>query len=409
MSLTVKGIEKLHQPGRYLDERGLYLQVRSANSKSWLLRYEREGKEHYLGLGSLAEFSLDEARERARKAKQLLRDGRDPIAEKRRAADIARADQARSAARTKTFGEAAEEYFDQHQSKWSNRKHRAQFLSTLRQYAYPVIGRLNVDQVDRELILKILDPIWKKKPETANRIRGRIEAVLNFSAFRGYRSGENPARWKGHLDQALVCKTRVRDVTHFRALPYAEVPKFLSELRRKKGTAARAMEFLVLTAARTSEVTGALWEEFDLTNKIWTIPSSRMKARRPHRVPLSEAAIAVLKRLYQETGNPYVFVGARKKCLSNMAMDKILRSMGLKAKATVHGFRSSFRDWVAEATDFPNHVAEAALAHIVGDKVEAAYRRSDLFEKRSHLMTAWACYCLSGDSAQRNPPAKRAA
>ena len=346
-----------------------------------------------MGLGSLSDFTLHEARDRARRARQLLYDGLDPIVEKHATVRKAKAEEANLHARSKTFDDVTLEYFDQHQLKWKNRKHRAQFLSTLNLYAHPIFGHLPVAHIDKALVLKALDPIWQSKPETASRVRRRIEAVLNFSTVRGYRDGENPARWRGHLDQVLLGKSHIQKVTHHRALPYSELPEFLAALRQRQGTAARAVEFVILTGARTSEVTGAVWQEFDLDNKAWIVPACRMKAKRDHRVPLSDTVVALLRKLPREEGNPYVFVGPRKNGLSNMAMDAVLRRMDLKDRATIHGFRSSFRDWSAEQTNYPNHVAEAALAHVVGDKVEAAYRRGDLFEKRRAMMADWAHFC----------------
>jgi integrase len=276
-------------------------------------------------------------------------------------------------------------------------RNRAQFHSTLKQYALPILGQSPVAKIDMALVLKVLDPIWRHKPETANRVRGRMEAVLNFAAVRGYRDGDNPARWKGHLDQILLPKTQIRKVIHHRAWPYAKIPEFVATLRERHGTAAKAVEFVILTAARTSEVTGATWQEIDFDNQTWTVPAQRMKAKREHRVPLSSAALALLAQLPREIGNPYVFIGPRKDGLSNMAMDMVLKRMGLKDRATIHGFRSTFRDWAADQTNHPNHVAEAALAHVVGDKVEAAYRRGDLFEKRRHLMEDWARFCENAE------------
>lgn len=395
MALTVRRIEKLIEPGRHLDERGLYLQVRSESSKSWLLRYERDGRERWMGLGSLQDFNLDEARERARLARQKLRDGRDPLDERREHRRAAKNEEAAQRARAKTFSDAAEEYFAHHHHKWRNDKHRAQFVATLKQYAYPVFGHLPVANVDRVMVLKVLEPIWTTKPETASRVRGRIEAVLSFSTVREYRSGENPARWKGHLDQVLASKASVRKVAHHRAMLFTDIPAFVTELRQRRGTAAKALEFLILTASRTAEVTGSTWTEFDLENKIWTVPAERMKAYREHRVPLSDAAIALLIALPREAGNQYAFLGSRRGGLSNMAMGVLLRRMGYEGRATVHGFRSTFRDWAAETTNHANHVAEAALAHVVGDKVEAAYRRGDLIEKRRIMMAEWALFCHS--------------
>ena len=393
MGLTVKRIEKLTARGRYLDERGLYLQVLSPTNRSWLLRYELRGRERWMGLGPLKDFGLEEAREEARKARKLIRERIDPIEDKRARHRQEDAESAKEAAQFKTFEQVAVEYFNHHELKWRNKKHRAQFLSTLRDYAYPHFGKLAVADVDKTLILKALKVIWTDKPETANRVRQRIEAVLNFASASGYRTGENPARWKGHLDQVLIGKAHLRTVKHHRALPFADLPTFMTALRGRDGTAARAVEFTILTAARTSEVTGARWDEIDFEEKVWIVPASRMKAKREHRVPLTEAAIALLNNLPHENANPFVFIGPRKCGLSNMSMDMVLRRMKCKEAATVHGFRSTFRDWAAEVTSFPPDVAEAALAHVTGDQVERAYRRGDVLVKRRKLMEAWARFC----------------
>jgi integrase len=385
--LTVKKIEKLKDRGRYLDERGLYLQVMSASNRSWLLRFEIDGRKRWMGLGSLADFTLDEARERARQARQLLTDGVDPL-EARKAE---RAKRALEAAKAVTFKEAAQQYFDQHERKWRNAKHRAQFLSTLESYAFPALGKLSVAAIDTGLVLKVIEPIWQDKTETANRLRGRIESVLDWATVRGYRQGDNPARWKGHLAEVLPARGDIAPHQHHRALPFVAVPDFMVQLATREGMGARALELTILTAARTGEVIGARWSEFDLKAKLWTIPPGRMKGHREHRVPLSDRAVAILKALPREAD--FVFPGRHKGiAISNMAMAELLKRMG-RRDATVHGFRSAFRDWAAERSNFQNHVIEMALAHVIGDKVEAAYRRGDLFEKRRKLMEAWAAYC----------------
>ena len=390
MTLTVKQVAKLTTPGRYGDDRGLYLQVTPAGVRSWLLRYERGGVERAMGLGPVGDFTLEEARERARKARQLLRDGIDPLDARK----AERSAQALEAAKAVTFKEAATQYFDQHERKWRNAKHRAQFLSTLESYAFPVLGKLPVAAIDTGLVLKAIEPIWQSKTETANRVRGRIESVLDWATVRGYRTGDNPARWKGHLAEVLPARGQISPHQHHAALPFAEVPEFMAQLATREGIAARALEFTILTAARTGEVIGAQWPEFgDLAAKQWTVPAGRMKGQREHRVPLSDRAVAVLKALPREAD--FVFPGGRKGiAISNMAMAQLLKRMG-RLKITVHGFRSAFRDWAAERTNYPNHVVEMALAHVVGDKVEAAYRRGDLFEKRRKLMEAWEAYCTT--------------
>jgi integrase len=395
MPLTVKKIAKLTTPGRYRDERGLYLQVISPTNRCWLLRFERAGRERWMGLGPVHALGLDEARESARAARKLLASGVDPLDQRNRERSERAANETLAAARTITFEEVTQQYFKFHSRKWKNAKHTAQFLSTMRQYAFPNMGKVPVVDVDMAMILKAIEPIWYGIPETAHRVRGRIEAVLNFAKVRGYRTGENPARWHGHLDQALPARSQVRKVKHHAALPYREVPAFMTRLKGREGTAARALEFGILTASRTGEVLGARWDEIDLQEGVWTVPAERMKAGREHRIPLSEAALALLNALPREKGNDFVFVGPRKDGLSNMAMDAVLRRMDFKGRATVHGFRSSFKDWASEMTSFPTELSEAALAHVTGDKVERAYRRGDALEKRRKLMEAWARYAMS--------------
>jgi integrase len=284
-------------------------------------------------------------------------------------------------------------YFKFHSRKWKNSKHTAQFLSTLRMYAYPTLGKIPVGAVDKALVLKAIETIWYTKTETASRVRGRIEAVLDFAKTRGYRTGENPATWDGNLVHALPARGTIAKVEHHAALPYSELPDFMAQLALREGIAARALEFTLLTAARTGEVIGALWSEIDLDTKVWTIPADRMKVRKEHRVPLTGRAVEILKALPRETD--FVFPGGRKGApISNMAMAQLLKRIE-RLDITVHGFRSTFRDWAAERTSYPNHIVEMALAHVIGDKVEAAYRRGDLFDKRRKLMEAWAAYCTA--------------
>jgi integrase len=395
MALTVKKIAKLTERGRYFDRDGLYLQVQSPTNRSWLLRYAMDGRERWLGLGALRNFTLAEARERARAARQLVSDGRDPIAAKK----AERTARALEVAKAITFEEAARQYFDSHEAGWKNRKHRNQFLSTLGTYAFPVIGRLPVAMVDTGLVLKCVEPIWKTKPPTANRVRGRIENVLDWAAVRGFRTGDNPARWKGHLAEVLPGRGKIHKTNHHAALPYADIPKFMATLRAREGGTSsanivqRALEFTILTAARTSETIGATWLEIDFRAKTWTIPAGRIKAAREHRVPLSDRALELLRALPREVDNPFVFIGGRQGGgLSDIAMLKLLDRMG-RGDITAHGFRSTFRDWAAETTSYPNHVVEMALAHTIGSKVEAAYRRGDLFAKRVRLMAEWDKFC----------------
>jgi integrase len=342
-----------------------------------------------MGLGPLHTFSLAEARERARKARQQLADGIDPL----RAREAQRATQALEAARAMTFEQAVRAYFDGHERKWRNAKHRAQFLSTLKTYAFPRIGSLPVAAIDTGLVLKCIEPIWQDKTETASRLRGRIEAVLDWATVRGYRTGDNPARWKGHLAEVLPARGQIQKTNHHAALPYGELPDFMAQLAARGGVAARALEFTILTAARTGEVIGARWDEIDFKAKTWVVPAGRIKGGKEHRVPLCDRAHQLLKSLPREHGNSFVFIGPRRgSSLSNMAMLKTLQRMG-RGDLTVHGFRSTFRDWATERTNYPNHVMEMALAHAIGDKVEASYRRGDLFAKRVRLMADWAKFC----------------
>jgi integrase len=370
------------------DGAGLYLRISPTSAKSWVLRYWANGRSHDMGLGSLGLVGLREARDRALEHRRLLRlDGVDPI-EKRRAGRQAAMIAAASAM---TFKECAERYIASHQAGWKNPKHAAQWPASLAAYAYPVFGDLPVQALDVGLVMRVLDPIWAIKPETASRVRGRIESVLDWARVRGFREGENPARWRGHLENLLPKKSKVRRVVHHAALAYPELPLFLQALHRQEGIAARALEFAILTAARTGEVLGARWSEIDLEGRLWTIPAGRMKAAREHRAPLSEPALAVLSGL-DRTGD-LVFPGGKAgRPLSNMAMLMLLRRMG-RGNLTTHGFRSSFADWCAEQTTFPSEVRAMALAHTVADRVEAAYRRGDLFEKRRQLAEAWAQYC----------------
>ena len=392
--LTAKKIEKLKSAGRYRDGlvRGLYLQVGSNGAKSWLLRYELRGRERMLGLGSASTFTLKEARERAFAARRQLADGIDPV--------DAKAAAKAAFAKAMTFSEAADRYFTQHEGKWSNATHRAQFLDSMRKYAFPVIGSLPVAAVDTALVIKILEQdykgktFWNGAPETASRVRNRIESVLDWAAVRGYRTGDNPARWKGYLDQVLPGKRQLARTEHHAAMAYGDVPAFMAELSTRNSVAAAALRFLILTAARTAEVTGARWSEIDLDTAVWTIPAERMKARTEHRVPIAKEAVELLRSIYIEDDNPHVFIGSRAGTgLSALAMFKTLKRTG--RTETVHGFRSSFRTWAAERTAYPREVCEQALAHTVGSAVERAYARTSLFDHRRRLMAEWAQFCCS--------------
>jgi integrase len=387
--LSAVEVRNVSQPGLYHDGDGLYLQVSPAGTKSWIYKYMLGGRAREMGLGPLSLISLGEARSRAFEARKLRLDGIDPIGARRAKRDAAKLEAAKSV----TFDACASAYIDAHKAGWRNVKHQDQWRNTLKTYAGPVFGDLPVQGVDVGLVMKVLEPIWHEKAETASRLRGRIEAVLDWATARGYRTGENPARWRGHLDKLLPARGKVRKVEHHAALPYRELPAFMTKLQAQEGIAARALEFLILTAVRTGEVIGARWDEFNLDEGLWTIPAARMKAGREHRVPLSAPAAALIRKLKKLHIGEFVFPGQKlTRPLSNMAMLKTLERMG-RPDLTVHGFRSTFRDWVAEQTNATSEVAEMALAHTVGDKVEAAYRRGDLFEKRRELMEAWASYC----------------
>lgn len=385
--LSAAKIAHLTKQGRYGDGDGLWLQVGPTGTKAWLLRYMIDGKAREMGLGPLSVFSLAEARERARAARQRLADGVDPISER----DAERAARRAEDAKAVTFKDAAARYIKAHRAGWKNPKHADQWEATLSTYAFPHFGALSVAAIETGHILKAIEPIWTLKPETASRTRGRIEAVLDWATARGYRKGVNPARWKGHLQNLLPAKTKVHKVQHQPALPYEQLPAFMADLRGMDSISARALEFTILTAARTGEAIGAEWSEIDLDKRVWTVPASRMKAGREHRSPLSDRAIEILLGLPRMDDARFVFPGGQaKRPLSNMAMLQLLRGMKGCDGLTVHGFRSTFRDWCGERTNFPREIAEAALAHANADKVESAYRRGDALEKRRRLMDAWA-------------------
>jgi integrase len=380
------------QPGLHSDGGGLCLRVSSAAARSWVYRFMLNGLAREMGLGAYPEISLSDARGAAGEARKLKAQGIDPIA----AREAVRAQERLEAARAVTFRQCAEAFIEAHKGGWKNAKHAQQWSNTLETYAMPIIGNLPVQAIDVALIDKVLSPIWSTKTETASRVRGRIESILDWATTRGHRQGENPARWRGHLENLFPARTTVRRVKHHAALPFAQLPAFMTDLQQQEGLGALALQFTILTAARTEETIGLNWAEIDIDKGVWTLPAERMKAKREHRVPLSEAALDILKARREVTaGVGFVFPGAKRDAhLSNMAMLVTLRRMG-RGHVTVHGFRSVFRDWVEECTNFAGSVAEAALAHVVGDKVEAAYRRGDLFEKRRKLMAAWAAFCMT--------------
>ena len=397
VELTARQVMTIKAPGLFAvgGVPGLLIQVTPGRGRSWVYRFQLGGKRRDMGLGGVGDLSLAEAREKAREQRRMVLDGVDPI-EKRRAERVAKAV---DKAKAMTFEQCATAYIQAHQTGWRNEKHRKQWPATLTAYAYPVFGKLPVATVDVGLVMKAIEPIWNVKPETASRLRGRIEAVLDWATVRHYRSGENPARWKGHLESLLPRKTKVRAVEHHAALPYAKMPAFMAALRQQDGISVRALEFAILTAARTGEVIGARWGEIDMNNRLWVIPAARMKAGKEHRVPLSEAAMSITKQMDKMRTNDLVFPSARQnRPLSPVAPLRVLQGMG-RDDLTVHGFRSTFSDWCAEGTAFPAEVREMALAHAVGDKVEAAYRRGDLFDKRRQIMDAWARFVNGTEAA----------
>lgn len=388
--LTATKVAKETKEGLYPDGAGLYLQVGPTGSKSWALRYQIAGKSRQMGLGSLHDFGLALARERARAARQLLADGIDPIDKRTKERSAMKA----AAAKTITFKQAAEQYIKAHEAGWKSLVHAKQWTQTLTDYAYPVLGDLDVAHIETPHIKKVLDPIWTTKIETATRLRGRLESVLSWATASHHRTGENPARWKGHLDQLLARPAKLSKVKHHEAIPSDAMPAFMTKLRDMDSISARALEFTILTAARTGETIGATDSEIDLEGKVWIVPASRMKAGREHRVPLCARVIEIIKTVPRLKGNPYLFAGAKTgRGLSNMAMLELLKGMDGHASLTVHGFRSTFRDWAGDVSTFPREVIEQALAHGLKDKVEAAYYRSDALEKRRKLMDAWAGYC----------------
>jgi integrase len=398
--LTALKVEKAKEPGMYADGGGLYLRVTPQGARNWVLRYMLHRKPHWMGLGPLALYGLQEARAKALDARRKRHEGIDPI-EARRAE---RARQRLDAAKAITFGEVAALYIAAHRAGWRNGKHAAQWETTLKTHAAPITS-LPVQAVDTALVVKVLEPLWTTRPETASRLRGRIESVLDFAKVREFRDGENPARWRGHLDKLLPARSKVRDVKHHAALPYAELPAFLASLRAQQGIAARALEFAVVTAARTGEVIGARWNEIDLLDKTWTVPAARMKAHREHRVPVSARSLAILDEMQAarqgDAGDAFVFPGRKPGlALSNMAFLMLMRRMG-RGDLTAHGFRATFKTWASERTSFQNEIVEAALAHVIGGKVEQAYQRSDVLAKRRRLLDAWASFCTTAPAQER--------
>ncbi|MBI3041472.1 MAG: integrase arm-type DNA-binding domain-containing protein [Betaproteobacteria bacterium] len=403
--LSARTIASKQEPGLYCDGGGLYLQIAPSGSKTWIFRYRSPltRKLRDMGLGPLHSVALSEAREKAGAQRAALKSGLDPIAAKEEGTRR----KAVEAAKVLTFSQCAVAYIDSHKAGWKSSKHADQWTNTIKTYAGPVIGALPVQDVDTGLVLQVLEPIWSEKAETASRLRGRIECILDWAKARGYRSGENPARWKGHLNQLLPTLSKKHRVKHHKAMPFSEVGAFVARLRELSSVAARCLEFTILTAARTGEAIQAKPGEFDLNNATWTVPASRMKAKKEHRVPLSGRAVEIVREMLK-LEQEFVFPSThRGEPISNMTMLALLDRM--EVDATVHGFRSSFRDWAAERTAFPHEVCEMALAHTIPNAAEAAYRRGDLFQKRAGLMKAWAEFLAAPPQAGEVIPLKSAA
>jgi integrase len=397
--LTAIKVANTKRKGLHPDGNGLYLRVTESGTKGWIYRYTVDGKARDMGLGPLASVSLAEARVAADECRRQRREGLNPI-EARKARQ---ATESAAAAGSPTFMACAEQLIAAHEVGWRNAKHRQQWKNTLATFVYPIMGSRSVADVDTELVMRVLQqpveqergkrtPLWNARSETASRLRGRIESVLSWAKARGLRTGENPAQWRGHLDQLLPVRSKVRRVRHHPALPYTEIGAFMADVRARESIGARALEFTILTAARTSEALGARFDEIDLVSRLWTVPASRMKAANEHRVPLAPRAVTIVKAMAAIQQNEFVFPGMKQgRSLSDMSLLMLLRD--LRPGITTHGFRSTFKDWCSECTHTPNFVSEAALAHSVADKVEAAYRRADLLEKRRVLMEAWAEFC----------------
>ena len=389
--LSAVTVATLKKPGYYADGGCLYLRVAPGGTKGWIFRFGLAGKMRDAGLGAYPTVSLVKARKQAEAYRQVVVARIDPIEQRNEEREAARV----QSATAMTFEQCAKAFIASHDAGWKNERHRGQWRATLATYCYPVLAGLPVQTVDTALVLKVLEPMWTQKPETASRVRGRIESILDWAKAHGNRDGENPARWRGHLDNLLPAKSKVRRVEHHAAMPYREIGMLMAKLRAETTASARALELLVLTATRVSETLSARWEEVDVEQRMWTIPPGRMKSGREHRVPLSARAIAILKEMADVRHNEYVFPGVKQgRPLTRNVFDALFPRLELTV--TPHGFRSSFRDWAAETTNFPREAAELALAHAVGDSVERAYQRGDLLEKRRKLMEAWAAFCAQG-------------
>jgi integrase len=388
-------VARAKQAGMYADGGGLYLRVAEGGSKQWIFRYVANGRLRDMGVGPCHTLTLAEARERATEARKLRLEGIDPIEHKKaRRAAVAAAE-----AKAMTFKQCTEGFIRDNEAKWSNSKHRREWKSTLERYVYPELGSLSVAAIDTPLVLNVIKPLWERAPETASRVRGRIENVLGWATVHHYRTGDNPARWKGHLEHALPARSKVAKVKHHAALPYTEAGSFIAKVRKDDRVGACCLEFIALTVARVSEANVASWNEIDFAERVWTVPADRMKGREEHRVPLSNAALGVLKAMHVVRHSDFIFPGMRegRPIGANTVLRIAKETAGVDI--TTHGLRSTFRDWAAERTNFPREVAEKALAHAIPSAVEAAYRRGDLFEKRRRLMEAWAEYCAKPTSS----------
>ncbi|MGE4533492.1 tyrosine-type recombinase/integrase [Halomonas sp.] len=398
-------MKRLTTPGLYAvgGVAGLHLQVTKSGARSWILRATIGGKRRDLGLGGYPDVTLALAREKARDTREKIAQGIDPVAERQRLRSAALAERLRDM----TFEKAAEAVVAKKQAEARNPKHGKQWASTLETYAYPVLGPMSVADIELAHVKQVLEPIWQTKTETATRVRQRIEAVLSWASVHGHRSGENPARWKGNLDAVLPAPTKVSKVEHHRAMPMDDMHDFMLALEKRKGIAPRCLAFVILTAVRSGEARAATWDEIDLAEKVWTIPGDRMKAGREHRVPLSAPAVELLEALPRFAGCNLVFPNTQGRKLSDATLAAVLKRMKLHETATVHGFRSTFRDWAAERTSTPHHVAEMALAHTIKNHAEAAYRRGDLLAKRAKLMQQWADFLATAPAKAENVTAIR--
>ena len=407
--LTALRVEKIKNPGYYGDGKGLWLRVKTTGAKSWMYRFMLQGKQREMGLGPYPEISLADARQLAADAREQTKRGTDPIEARHQAEADQQAQALLATARLMTFDQCTKAFISGKKAGWKNAKHAQQWENTLTTYASPLIGALPVESIDLALVRKVLDPIWREKTETASRVRSRIEAVLNWATVSKYRTGDNPARWRGNLEHLLPKPKDVSKPENQPALPYRQLGAFMAHLRQQTGIGAKPLELAILANARAGEVCGATWSEIDLDNRCWHIPAARMKADKDHHIPLSDAAVRLLLSIPRIEGIDYVFPGIKKgKTISDSTMNKLIRQMhDNEVKAgragyidvkqgrvvVTHGFRSTFRDWAGETTAYAREVIEHAMAHQLKDKAEAAYARGSMFEKRRRLMADWSAFC----------------